>query len=129
MNSIDEELKAAIASALSKNRVLVALDENDQLADFSNFGAWTSVAAPGTAILSTTPEYGVMDYAAYDYDRMDGTSMASPLVAGVAALVLSQNPELSQAAVKARLESSADDLVAPGFDPRFGHGRVDACVP
>lgn len=55
-----------------------------------------------------------------------GTSMASPHAAGVAALVLSKNPNLTPAQVRAVLQSSAEDLGTPGWDPLFGYGRVNA---
>jgi serine protease len=55
-----------------------------------------------------------------------GTSMASPHAAGVAALVLSKNPMLLPEQVRAILRNSADDLGAPGWDPVFGAGRVNA---
>lgn len=55
-----------------------------------------------------------------------GTSMASPHVAGVAALVLSRNPSLTPDQVRAILRAGADDLGTPGWDPVFGYGRVNA---
>jgi serine protease len=55
-----------------------------------------------------------------------GTSMASPHAAGVAALILSKNPNLSPEQVRTILRDSADDLGAPGWDPVFGAGRVNA---
>lgn len=57
---------------------------------------------------------------------LSGTSMASPHAAGVAALVIGKNPTLTPDQVRAILRSSSDDLGAPGWDPVFGHGRVNA---
>jgi subtilisin family serine protease len=57
---------------------------------------------------------------------LSGTSMASPNASGVAALILSKNPGLSPAQVRSVLRSSANDLGAPGWDPMFGYGRVNA---
>jgi subtilisin family serine protease len=57
---------------------------------------------------------------------LSGTSMASPHAAGVAALVLSKNPSLSPEEVRSILRSSSDDLGLPGWDPQFGHGRINA---
>ena len=51
--------------------------------------------------------------------------MAAPFVAGLAGLVRSQFPLLTQAQVKAKIEASADDLGAAGFDTTYGHGRVN----
>ncbi len=60
------------------------------------------------------------------YCMHSGTSYAAPHVAGVAALIRSANPNLTQEQVKQLLEETADDLGDPGFDHQFGHGRVDA---
>jgi subtilisin family serine protease len=57
---------------------------------------------------------------------LSGTSMASPHATGVAALILSKNPALSPDQVRAILQGSAQDLGAPGWDPVFGYGRVNA---
>ncbi|MGH7606305.1 MAG: S8 family serine peptidase, partial [Gemmatimonadales bacterium] len=57
---------------------------------------------------------------------LSGTSMASPHAAGVAALVLSRNPALTPDQLRAVLRTSAVDLGAPGWDPLFGYGRVNA---
>ena len=82
---------------------VAATDHNDNLASFSNYGA-TSVdlAAPGVSILSTTPNNG--------YNSFSGTSMATPHVAGVAALIKAQYPELSSDGIKARLLGSVDPI-------------------
>lgn len=103
-----------------------ATDDRDQVASFSNAGKWISVSAPGVDILSTTPTYEVSDPLPYEYGSMSGTSMATPYVAGVAALLLSLYPNMTPAQVKARLESTADDVGIPGFDVYTGHGRINA---
>lgn len=61
-----------------------------------------------------------------DINSISGTSMASPHVAGVAALILSKNSALKPAQVREKLRTSADDLGTPGWDPIFGYGRVNA---
>jgi thermitase len=79
---------------------VAALDNRGGLASFSNFGARTvHVAAPGVNVLSTVP--------AGAYDTYSGTSMAAPHVSGVAALMLSQNPNMTYQEVKERLISSS----------------------
>ncbi|HET6867555.1 MAG TPA: S8 family peptidase [Solirubrobacteraceae bacterium] len=77
-----------------------ASDQNDQPAWFSDYGA-TSVDlfAPGVSILSTYP-------GGYAYD--DGTSMATPMVSGTLALMLSRNPSLGATALKSALLASVD---------------------
>jgi len=59
---------------------------------------------------------------------MAGTSGVCPIVAGVAALVLSVNPDLTEYEVRQILYRSAVDLGDPGFDEFYGHGRIDACA-
>lgn len=101
-----------------------ALDSNDSLANFTNYGDQISLAAPGVNILSTYSGPGADPSNPYVY--MSGTSMATPFVAGLAALVLSEDPSLTAASVKDTLRFSADDLGAVGKDVKFGYGRINA---
>jgi thermitase len=105
-----------------------ALDQQGKKASFSNFGLQTDVDAPGVAVLSTMPTYPVTLNTQYgyktNYDALSGTSMATPVVAGLAGLLLSQNPALTAAQVKGIIESSAGNGAA--FDLTFGFGRVHA---
>ncbi len=100
---------------------VAATDWNDERWSLSNFGDYVDLAAPGVAILSTDWTGGVGPYA-----MRSGTSMAAPHVAGVAALMLAVNPALTAEAVTELLTSTARDLGAPGWDPYYGYGRVDA---
>lgn len=84
----------------------------------SNAGTFIDVSAPGTDILSTMP--------GGRYDRMTGTSMASPAAAGVAALVLSAHPELTADQVGQALIAGAADVEEPGYDLVSGFGRISA---
>lgn len=95
-----------------------ATDESDGLAYFSSTGPLVDLAAPGNNI-NTIGRFG-----AYTVDS--GTSLASPVVAGVAALMFSANPALTPTLATQVLESTALDLGAAGYDEGFGHGRVDA---
>lgn len=82
---------------------VAALDRNDNLASFSNYGAKTvHVAAPGREILST--------WLNDDYREASGTSMATPYVAGLAALILSSEPNLSVEALRKRILNSVDKI-------------------
>jgi thermitase len=82
---------------------VAALDRNDQLASFSNYGAKSVfIAAPGKDILST--------WLGGEFREASGTSMATPEVAGVAALVLSINPKMSVKELYERLGNSVDKL-------------------
>ncbi|MCO6451001.1 MAG: S8 family serine peptidase [Caldilineales bacterium] len=84
----------------------------------SNYGPNVDVMAPGASIYSTRP--------GNTYAFMSGTSMASPHGAGVAALLLSKNPNLTPAAVKDTLQSTAVDMGIAGPDNLHGYGRIDA---
>jgi len=85
---------------------VAATDDNDSLAGFSNFGTTTvDLAAPGVAILSTLPGN------AYGY--LSGTSMATPHVAGAAAVLASANPGLTVAELKDRLLRGVDSAGLP----------------
>jgi subtilisin family serine protease len=99
---------------------VAALDNRDQRAGFSNFGTNVDVAAPGVDIWSTLP----------DSNRgfLSGTSMASPHVAGLCALVWSRNRCLSNQQVRAVVEETCDsvDAANPGFVGLLGAGRINA---
>lgn len=101
-----------------------ASDAQDQRATFSQFGDWMSVSAPGVKILSALPTYP-HPHKELNYGAVSGTSMATPAVAGAAALLRSRWPELSRAEVKAKIEAGTDDRGEPGFDPYYGHGRLN----
>ncbi|MCQ6558107.1 S8 family peptidase [Paenibacillus mendelii] len=81
---------------------VAASTRDNQIASFSSRGSGIDVTAPGTAIRSTSPGGG--------YQTMEGTSMASPHVAGGAALLLSQDPRLTPSQVAQRLRASAQRL-------------------
>ncbi len=83
---------------------VAATDARDELASFSNFGEWVHLGAPGTNIVSTTP--------GNNYSRFNGTSMATPHVAGAAALVLSGSPQLTIAELKANLLNTGDAITS-----------------
>ncbi|MBM3259648.1 MAG: peptidase S8 [Candidatus Sericytochromatia bacterium] len=108
-----------------------ASDSQDKIADFSQWGSWISVAAPGVKIFATMPTYKVAmsDWGfPRNYASMDGTSMACPAAAGVTALIRASQPSLAVAQVKARLEATADKVPAQNNAPNeyFGNGRVNA---
>ncbi|MEQ9355156.1 S8 family serine peptidase [Coleofasciculus chthonoplastes] len=97
---------------------VAATDDCDNLASFSNYGV-TSVdlGAPGVDIYSTIPGGG---YASYN-----GTSMATPHVSGVAALIWSQNPHLSASEVKNQILSTVDPISSLQGNTVTG-GRLNA---
>lgn len=99
-----------------------ATDANDVRATFSNYGPQVDVMAPGVDILSTFAG------TANAYGELSGTSMATPFVSGLCALMLSQNPILSPDEVEECLEGTCDsiDQLNPGFVGDIGSGRVNA---
>jgi len=104
-------------AAMSNVVAVGATDPNNARATFSNYGNHNDVVAPGTSIYSTTFDGG--------YGYKQGTSMATPHVAGVAALVWSQRPNLTPGQLERVLQLSAVDLGTAGKDMYFGYGLVD----
>ncbi len=102
--------------AACTNAVAVgATDQNDNLASFSDYGNWITVTAPGINILTTDNGGG--------YGYWYGTSLATPIVTGVAALALAADPALSAQALLSVIENTADKI---GSSYYFGYGRVNA---
>jgi hypothetical protein len=95
-----------------------ATDSGDSLANFSSYGPYVDVSAPGVNILTTNWGGG--------YKSMGGTSHATPIVSGVIALMMSANPSLSPASLETLLQANADDKGLAGWDQKFGWGRVNA---
>jgi len=97
---------------------VAALDRHDELAKFSNWGAKSvAIAAPGVDILST--------WLGNAYEEKSGTSMATPVVSGVAALILSEHPRMSVDDLKKKLLASTDPIVALKGKTVTG-GRINA---
>jgi len=85
--------------ALDKVISVGATNQADALADFSNYGSWVDIMAPGDTILST-------DISGYSYKS--GTSMSAPYVSGLAGLMISHNPAWTHEDVRAGIKASAD---------------------
>lgn len=105
---------------------VAATDDKDKAAYFSSRGPITwegveyvkpDIAAPGVNVYSAKPGGG--------YQKMSGTSMACPHVAGLAALVLQANPALTVKQVEKALTAHSVDLGTEGKDTTYGEGRVD----
>lgn len=94
-----------------------ATDEHNQKAVFSNYGDYVDVVAPGENIAST--------YYNQQYASLSGTSMASPHVAALAAMIRSANPDLTNVEVMQLMRNTAIDLGEPGKDKYYGYGLID----
>jgi subtilisin family serine protease len=106
-------------SAYNHVLAVAATNASDDKASFSNYGSWVDVCAPGESIYST--------WGSNSYEYLSGTSMSSPIVAGVAALVRAADPTLSA--------DEAADMIMDGAEPIndyyynqgwMGSGRVNA---
>lgn len=121
-----EASRVAYPSSLPQVICVGAIGRDNRRASFSNYGENLSVMAPGVEILSTTYDG--------DYRNVNGTSFACPYVAGVAALVLSANPNLSAIRVKDIIEKTARKLTGYVYEinkpnglwnNQMGYGIID----
>jgi len=98
---------------------VASTDQSDARSSFSNYNSSVDIAAPGSSIASTWWT-GQASYA-----MASGTSMATPHVSGLAALLFSQDPGRTNENVQYTIESGADDLGASGKDIYYGWGRIN----
>ncbi|WEK53017.1 MAG: S8 family peptidase [Candidatus Cohnella colombiensis] len=96
---------------------VAATEPDESRAEYSNFGDYIDIAAPGSSIPST--------YIGSRYAALSGTSMACPHVAALGSLVQAINPKLSNAEIMDILKHTAKDLGAVGKDNEFGFGQID----
>lgn len=117
-------LNPVVTPAACEGAIAVsATAPDDTRADFSTFGWFIDVSAPGVQIMST---YFDAKTRKNTYAPLSGSSMATPVVAGVAALIASKYPSWTPAQIRARLLTSVVDLGPKGRDDAFGAGRIDA---
>ncbi|MGH2317117.1 S8 family peptidase [Planococcus sp. SE5232] len=114
----DGTRNAHYPSSLANVISVGAVTSNDTSSLFSNKGPTIDVTAPGTDVYSSLP--GNL------FGPLSGTSMAAPIVSGVAALIKADQPSLSNKEIEDRIFSSADDLGKIGRDDVYGNGRVNA---
>lgn len=95
-----------------------SVDSSKNRSYFSQFNDEIDIMGPGSSVYSTYPPNS--------YATLSGTSMATPHVVGVAALVWSHYPSLTATEVRSALEATAEDLGSTGYDVYYGNGLVDA---
>ena len=107
-----------------------AIDNRGNIWNYSQRGASMDLVAPSGGVpgnIVTTDRMGNFGYNNTNYtNTFNGTSAACPQVAGVAALMLSVRPDLTEAQVRTILQNTARDLGSAGFDNTYGYGLVDA---
>ena len=99
---------------------VVPLDSNNTRPSWADYNQYKDISAPGINILSTLPQ----TQGSYGYES--GSSMSTPMISGVVALMLAKNPGLTVNDVKNILYSTATDLGTPGRDDYYGYGKVNA---
>ncbi|MFC1911037.1 S8 family serine peptidase, partial [Chloroflexota bacterium] len=139
-NEYEEGNSPSYPAAYDDYCIAVGATRYDQThAPYSNTGPYIDIVAPGgdlavdqngdgykDGILQNTFNTNTHDVTDFGYPFLQGTSMACPHVAGVAALILAKNPSLTPDQVRQALESTATDLGDPGWDEVYGWGLVTA---
>ncbi len=143
-SSRDRGIISPITVPAAYNGVIAvgAHTERDRVASYSNGGSQIDLVAPGGAgrsnilqegqqVWSTWPGYNTFEFfqkrvTSTQYAATSGTSMACPHVAGVVALMLAREPNLTPAQIRSRLIATADDMGQPGFDEDSGYGKLNA---
>ena len=138
----DRDTNYAIYPAACNNVFAVAATtHSDSYASYSQYGDHCDVAAPGGQMSSLNDPYGILstmptqsdtyftggEYSlSTEYAYMQGTSMASSFVSGLAALIWAQKPAWTPDQVQTAIENTATDLGPAGWDEDYGHGRIAA---
>lgn len=106
-------------SAFPNVIAVAATNFDDTKADFSNYGTYVDICAPGVNIMSTIPNGG--------YTMYDGTSMSAPVVSGAVALIKALHPTWTVAQIDSALLWGCDDIydVNPGYVGLLGRGRLN----
>jgi len=119
--------------ARSRDTITVsASDINDNIASFSNFGPKIDVGAPGVNILSLKASISPMCTSSktvgINYCRVSGTSMATPHVAGLAALILSKHPDWKPEEIRQVLRQTSQNPGGEDWSSDFGYGLINAAM-
>jgi PKD repeat protein/subtilisin family serine protease len=119
----NDNVAAPFYPAAYENVIAVAAtDPDDHKVNFSNYGTWVDLSAPG-AVITTT-------FLGGDWGPANGTSLSAPFVSGLAALILSRWPDWTPAMVRNQLEQTADpiDALNPAYAGLLGAGRINAAA-
>jgi len=132
----DDDIINEYPAMLDYTVAVGSIGEDNTRSSWSNYGIDLDVVAPGEDILSlrapgTNITGSSSDFVPpgnfdAEYLRLSGTSMSTPYVSGLAALMLSQSPTLTYEDFVRRLKFSSDDLGTAGWDQYYGWGRLDA---
>ncbi|MGB5712454.1 MAG: S8 family serine peptidase, partial [Waterburya sp.] len=118
---------ASLARAYDNVIAVGACLQDGTRASYSNYGEGITLMCPAVVLTTAATPNLQSGYVDFDYDySFEGTSAATPNLAGVASLVWSVNPNLSAAQVKEILSETAYDLGVEGYDYEYGYGFVDA---
>lgn len=109
---------AAYPAAHPHAIAVTATDVSDALYANANRGSYVTIAAPGVDVIAPAPHNG--------YEMVSGTSIATAHMSGILALMLSESADLKRGDVVDLLQRTAEDKGAPGLDPEFGLGLVNA---
>lgn len=132
MNDYPTISNVAYPANLSNVLAVGAIDKSGTIWGYSQRGSSLDVVAPsgninGTGDVRTTDRMGSAGYSSGDYyNNFGGTSAAAPQAAGVAALILSVNPNLTESQVRTIIQQTATDMGTSGFDNTYGYGRLNA---
>ena len=114
----DGDSKSSYPASYSSVVSVAAVDSSGNKASFSQYNSQVEIAAPGVGVNSTYNNGG--------YKSLSGTSMATPHVSGVAALVWGNNPKCTAKQIRDGLNATAQDKGTPGRDTQYGYGIVKA---
>ncbi|MCX9024889.1 MAG: S8 family serine peptidase [Candidatus Methanoperedens sp.] len=127
---VDNAMKAGAVAAIIYNNVAGGFEGTLSSPSNSSGNPWIPVVSvsdsTGATLAAMAGTTGTVVNQISDWDYFSGTSMATPHVVGVAALVMSANPALTNNQVEMILKNTANDLGEPGYDTTFGFGLVNA---
>lgn len=124
-NDFEEGNEVSYPAALEGVIAVGAVDQALRRGPFSNTGPHIALCAPGVRIWSTVPTYRATLAKQVNYDTWDGTSMATPYVTGVIALLLAKHPGLEPSRVRSRL-MTRPCFGQQAFSEEYGAGILDA---